>query len=149
MAQFKMMACDHRAIHKSTQEPGTRYHFIDHVVTSLIGMYSISSGFIIEHVNLSEPSRPHIDIDEDHGKILDAHHKQRPIARNWSQSRKRFTAIIACCNTVFVGLQAGIYVCIVIILLNRLADLRQAGEVPAIQYRLADLNHEVVWGNVL
>lgn len=41
---------------------------------------------------------------------LGLQHSYRPIARNWPRVRKRYTAIIACCNTVFVGLQAGIYV---------------------------------------
>ncbi|KAF2218703.1 hypothetical protein BDZ85DRAFT_286102 [Elsinoe ampelina] len=46
--------------------------------------------------------------------------------------RKRITAIIACINTALIGLIAGIY----------------AGEVPKIQYQLADMNHRVILGNV-
>lgn len=55
------------------------------------------------------------------------------IARNWPSSRKRFTALIACLNTSCIGLVLGIY----------------AGEVPAIQYAIADFHHYTILGNVL
>lgn len=55
------------------------------------------------------------------------------IARNWPTSRKRFTALIACMNTGCIGLLLGIY----------------AGEVPAIQYAIADFHHYGILGNVL
>lgn len=61
------------------------------------------------------------------------HHRRQPIARNWSTPRKRFTAGIACINTALVGVIIGIY----------------AGEVPAIQYALTDMNHRVILGNVV
>ncbi|KAF2150742.1 MFS general substrate transporter [Myriangium duriaei CBS 260.36] len=60
-------------------------------------------------------------------------YKRRPIAREWALLRKRITAVIACINTMLVGLIAGIY----------------AGEVPKIQYQLADLHHRVILGNVV
>jgi len=60
-------------------------------------------------------------------------YKRRPIAREWDQFRKRLTAVISCINTALVGLIAGIY----------------AGEVPKIQYQLADTNHRVILGNVV
>lgn len=60
-------------------------------------------------------------------------YKRRPIAREWNIIRKRITAIIACLNTTLIGLVAGIY----------------AGEVPKIQYQLADLHHRVILGNVV
>lgn len=47
--------------------------------------------------------------------------------------RKRLTATIACLNTIFTGFIAGIY----------------AGEVPRIQYQLADQSHWVIYGNLL
>ncbi|KAF4547122.1 Hypothetical protein D9617_58g048330 [Elsinoe fawcettii] len=59
-------------------------------------------------------------------------YKRRPIAREWGDLRKRITAIVACINTALIGLIAGIY----------------AGEVPKIQYQLADMNHRVILGNV-
>jgi hypothetical protein len=43
-----------------------------------------------------------------HGHI--SHVRHQPIARKWSQSRKRFTAAVACVNTFLVGFQIGIYV---------------------------------------
>lgn len=54
------------------------------------------------------------------------------IARHWPTSRKRFTAAIACINTGCIGLLIGIY----------------AGEVPAIQYAIADFHHYSILGNV-
>lgn len=59
-------------------------------------------------------------------------HKRQPIARNWGTMRKRFVALVTCGNTALIGTLIGIY----------------AGEVPAIQYTLADLNHQVILGNV-
>lgn len=59
-------------------------------------------------------------------------HKRQPIARNWGTIRKRFVALVTCGNTALIGTLIGIY----------------AGEVPAIQYPLADLNHQVILGNV-
>ena len=60
------------------------------------------------------------------------HHPQHlPVARDWRTSRKRLAAGIACANTALIGLIAGIY----------------AGEVPAIQYVLADLGHSTILGN--
>lgn len=67
--------------------------------------------------------------------------------------RKRITAAIACANTVFIGLIAGIYVSgdDVLALAERLADSLycQAGEVPRMQYQIADTSHKVILGNVL
>ncbi|KAI9887300.1 MAG: hypothetical protein M1823_000894 [Watsoniomyces obsoletus] len=60
-------------------------------------------------------------------------HRPHPIARDWSVTRKRFVASVACINTAFVGLIVGIY----------------AGEVPRIQYQIVDLNGRVILGNVL
>ncbi|KAL9049182.1 MAG: hypothetical protein Q9162_007354 [Coniocarpon cinnabarinum] len=61
------------------------------------------------------------------------HHRRQPIARNWTTARKRITALIVCLNTALIGSVIGIY----------------AGEVPAIQYSLDDLDHHVILGNVV
>ena len=56
------------------------------------------------------------------------------VARNWPQSRKSWTAAVACINTACLGILVGIY----------------SGEVPAIQYRLADFHiHYTILGNVV
>ncbi|KAH7112464.1 hypothetical protein B0J11DRAFT_498034 [Dendryphion nanum] len=60
------------------------------------------------------------------------HFQRQPIARNWNIGRKRITATIACFNTALLGIIVGIY----------------AGEVPRIQYVLADERHHVIVGNV-
>ncbi|KAF1993944.1 hypothetical protein P154DRAFT_557495 [Amniculicola lignicola CBS 123094] len=64
---------------------------------------------------------------------LHRQHRRQPIARNWSNKRKRITASIACINTALLGIIVGIY----------------AGEVPRIQYMLADERHHVIVGNVV
>jgi len=60
-------------------------------------------------------------------------YKPQPIARNWGLWRKRWTACIVCLNTALIGILIGVY----------------AGEVPAIQYALADRHHRVILGNVV
>ncbi|KAF7883582.1 uncharacterized protein EAF02_005502 [Botrytis sinoallii] len=74
----------------------------------------------------------HISLKEHKGFSLSRTHKRRPIARDWSPSRKRFTAVITCLSTFLIGLVIGIY----------------AGEVPSIQYSIVDLHHFTVLGNV-
>ena len=61
-------------------------------------------------LSLKHPRRHHISLREGQGFSLGRFHRRQPIAREWSSSRKRITAGIACLNTVFVGLIAGIYV---------------------------------------
>ncbi|EAT78416.2 hypothetical protein SNOG_14179 [Parastagonospora nodorum SN15] len=56
-----------------------------------------------------------------------------PIARNWTTGKKRITATIACINTALLGIVVGIY----------------AGEVPRIQYFLADESHHSIVGNAV
>jgi hypothetical protein len=68
-----------------------------------------------------------------HTFSLRRHHRRQPIARNWSTGKKRFTASIACINTALLGIIVGIY----------------AGEVPRIQYSLADERHIVIIGNAV
>ncbi|XPT02564.1 Omega-amidase [Ascochyta lentis] len=64
---------------------------------------------------------------------LRRHHHRQPIARNWGTGKKRLTAIIACINTALLGIIIGVY----------------AGEVPRIQYYLADESHISILGNVV
>ena len=77
--------------------------------------------------------RHHFSIREPRGFSLSRSHRRSPIARDWSKSRKRYTATVVCVTTAFVGLIIGIY----------------AGEVPAIQYAIADEHHYTILGNVL
>lgn len=76
--------------------------------------------------------RHHVTLNDDQPWSIH-HHKRQPIARNWSTLRKRTTAIVVCINTFLIGFIIGIY----------------AGEVPAIQYSLVDLDHRVILGNVV
>ena len=76
--------------------------------------------------------RHHFSIREPRGFSLSRSHRRSPIARDWSSSRKRFTATVVCITTAFMGLIIGIY----------------AGEVPAIQYAIADEHHYTILGNV-
>ncbi|KAI9728516.1 MAG: hypothetical protein M1834_007654 [Cirrosporium novae-zelandiae] len=84
-----------------------------------------------QHHDISDCS--HQSVHEKHGFTLSGSHRRQPIARDWSSGRKCFVATIACINTSLIGLIVGIY----------------AGEVPAIQYVLADQQHRVILGNVV
>ena len=64
---------------------------------------------------------------------LSRSHSRAPISRDWNTRRKRWVATVACLTTALLGLIAGIY----------------AGEVPAIQYSLADEHHWTILGNVV
>ncbi|SMY23664.1 unnamed protein product [Zymoseptoria tritici ST99CH_1A5] len=86
-----------------------------------------------KNLSLRHPRRNHLSLKEEQGFSLGRYHKRQPIAREWNLHRKRLTAAIACLNTIFIGLIAGIY----------------AGEVPGIQYQLADEKHWVIFGNML
>lgn len=75
----------------------------------------------------------HVDIPESADDLnvhSTCHHA--PVARNWPISRKRFSAWTSCVNTACVGILTGIY----------------AGEVPAIQYVIVDLDRQIILGNV-
>ena len=76
--------------------------------------------------------RSHHSLREHHGFSLSRSHRRAPIARDWHTARKRYVAAIACISTALIGLIVGIY----------------AGEVPAIQYTLADEHHYAILGNV-
>ena len=77
--------------------------------------------------------RHHLSIREPHGFNLSRSHRRSPIARDWTTTRKRYVASVTCITTAFVGIIIGIY----------------AGEVPAIQYAIADEHHYTILGNVL
>lgn len=77
--------------------------------------------------------RHHFSIREPRGFSLSRSHRRKPIARDWSNGRKRFVATVTCITTALLGLVLGIY----------------AGEVPAIQYTLADEHHYTILGNVV
>lgn len=76
--------------------------------------------------------RHHFSVREPHGFSLSRSHRRSPIARDWSTIRKRYVATVTCITTAFMGLIIGIY----------------AGEVPAIQYAIADEHHYTILGNV-
>lgn len=74
----------------------------------------------------------HVDIKgSEHVNVHDSRRRQ-PVARDWAISRKQFAATTACINTALIGIIIGIY----------------AGEVPAIQYVIVDLDHHIILGNV-
>ena len=73
-------------------------------------------------------------IVRDHNHFsLSRSHRRAPIARNWSEGKKRWVATVTCLNTMLLGLVIGIY----------------AGEVPAIQYTIVDEHHYAILGNVV
>lgn len=89
---------------------------------------------LAQHPKIDLRRKSHVDVYNT-TKAFDLHQtcNHATIARNWPNSRKRFTALIACINTSCIGLLLGIY----------------AGEVPAIQYAIADFGHYSILGNVL
>lgn len=60
-------------------------------------------------------------------------HPRQPVARDWSDARKRYVASVACISTALIGILVGLY----------------AGLVPSIQYYIVDLNHYAILGNVV
>lgn len=84
-----------------------------------------------QHIDLN--GCRHVDVKGSHHFNLYETWRHQSIARDWAISRKRFAATIACMNTSLIGIIIGIY----------------AGEVPAIQYVIADLNHSAILGNVV
>lgn len=83
--------------------------------------------------NVSLTDRHHFSIREPRGFSLGRSHRRAPIARDWSTSRKRYVATVACISTALMGFIIGIY----------------AGEVPAIQYAIIDEHHYTILGNVV
>ena len=82
-------------------------------------------------------NRHHFSLRGPHSALsslnLSRSHRRARIARDWSDGRKRWTASVACISTALLGLIIGVY----------------AGEVPAIQYSLADEHHYTILGNVV
>ena len=81
----------------------------DSVSKSALG-YSAPTALLQRDVSLKHPRRSHISLREGQGFSLGRHHRRKPIAREWNIGRKKITATIACMNTMFIGLIAGIYV---------------------------------------
>jgi hypothetical protein len=87
----------------------------------------------LSHLSLSGKSHVSLKGKAHHHFSLSRSHKRQPIARDWSPGRKRFVAAVACISTAMIGIVIGIY----------------AGEVPSIQYYIADLYHYAIMGNVV
>ncbi|EXJ61717.1 hypothetical protein A1O7_02146 [Cladophialophora yegresii CBS 114405] len=118
----------------STPRSGHERHFSD--------MFGVPSRHV--SINMAHPAASpdykidlkgarHVDIaksPDDLNVHSTCHHA--PVARNWPGSRKRFAAWMSCINTACIGILLGIY----------------AGEVPAIQYVIVDVNRQVILGNV-
>lgn len=81
----------------------------------------LRKGYSLKH-------RHHFEIHEPHGFSLSRSYRRAPIARDWKNGRKRFVAMVACVNTALLGIIIGTY----------------AGEVPAIQYTIADEHHYAI-----
>ncbi|KAI0601340.1 hypothetical protein F4775DRAFT_444682 [Biscogniauxia sp. FL1348] len=85
----------------------------------------------LHEVNLRR--RSHVSIKEGQQFSLTKSVQRHPtIARDWSPTRKRLVATVACISTALIGSLIGIY----------------AGLVPSIQYYIADFNHYSIIGNV-
>ncbi|OIW23615.1 hypothetical protein CONLIGDRAFT_686541 [Coniochaeta ligniaria NRRL 30616] len=77
--------------------------------------------------------RSHVSLRGGQGFSLARSHPRQPVARDWSDARKRYVASVACISTALIGVLVGIY----------------AGLVPSIQYYIVDLNHYAILGNVV
>jgi MFS family permease len=97
------------------------------------GHYELEDRGPAKQDSIRKGRRSHFSIKEPQGFSLSRSHKRAPIARDWSDSRKRWTATIACLSTALIGVIIGIY----------------AGEVPAIQYAIVDEHHYTILGNVV
>jgi hypothetical protein len=86
----------------------------------------------VQRPGLSLRGRSHVSLRGYQAFSLARSHRRQPIARDWSDTRKRFVAAVACISTALIGVLVGIY----------------AGLVPSIQYFIADLSHYAILGNV-
>lgn len=84
----------------------------------------------VDH-GISLRRRSHVSLRAGERFNLARSHRRQPIARDWSTTRKRFVASVACISTALIGIILGIY----------------AGLVPSIQYYVIDPSHIVVHGN--
>lgn len=87
--------------------------------------------------------------EQAHTFSMRRHHRRQPIARDWGTGKKRLTAIIACINTALLGIIIGVYVSYISRRMFLASDMAKAGEVPRIQYYLADESHISILGNVV
>lgn len=88
------------------------YNLSDKERDGLVGSesrYGVFSQVTSPNMSLRHPRRHHISLQENQPFRLHKYRRQ-PIAREWSITRKRVTAAIACLNTALIGLIAGIYV---------------------------------------
>ncbi|KAH0555646.1 hypothetical protein GP486_006409 [Trichoglossum hirsutum] len=94
-------------------------------------------------------NRRHISLRGAHHFSLRRSHRRQPISRDWSTAKKRFTAAVACISTALVGVIVGVYTSLTTAGPGPPpAPNIKAGEVPAIQYQITDLNHYAILGNV-
>lgn len=84
----------------------------------------------VDH-GISLRRRSHVSLEAGQRFNLARSHRRQPIARDWSTTRKRFVASVACISTALIGIILGIY----------------AGLVPSIQYYVIDPAHIMVHGN--
>lgn len=116
---------------------GHRRHFTDVFgVDSRQVSIDLSQGLEAESNNTPKidlRQTSHVDVynKPDYFNVHDSC-QHRPVARDWPTTRKRFTAVVACVNATCIALIIGIY----------------AGELPAIQYAIADQHGYAVLGNV-
>lgn len=80
---------------------------------------------------ISLHKRSHVSLRGHRAFNLARSRRRQPIARDWSSTRKRFVASVACISTALIGILIGIY----------------AGLVPSIQYFIVDETHVTVLGN--
>lgn len=78
-------------------------------------------------IDLKHPRKRHISIPGNQDISLGRHHHRQPIAREWPTYKKRITALIACLNTVFIGLIVGIYVSPMLLQASRITMLTLTG----------------------
>lgn len=108
--------------------------------SNIFGIHSTSSLAIDLPPNSLQP--PEIDLRK--RSYVDVYHQGQSfdvydttphpvIARQWPNSRKRFTAFVACMDTACIAFLFGVY----------------DGQVPAMQYALADFGHYTILGNVV
>ncbi|KAI5927471.1 hypothetical protein F4810DRAFT_699203 [Camillea tinctor] len=84
----------------------------------------------LREINLR--NRSHVSLKEGQQFSLAKSVQRHPtIARDWSLTRKRLVATVACISTALIGVLIGIY----------------AGLVPSIQYYIADFYHYTIIGN--
>ena len=114
--------------------PGHERHF-----TQMFGIRHHSSTFRYDRSQTSDSHMidlrrvNHVDL-LNKPKAFDVYNScnHAPIARHWSDSKKRCAATVVCLNAAIIGLIIGMY----------------SGEVPAIQYVIADFHHFAILGNV-